>query len=82
MATNKPREREDAPGVVPEVLKQHVAAAFAFDQLEKQMGTLREWLEMHSDAPHRIYAVMSATQLAVELVQRLTAMQITLAGEL
>ena len=75
------KRKADAPAASSPVLEKHVAAAFAFSELEKQMGTLAYWLANERDPKRQLYAATSTTLLAAELVQRLLAMQIALAGE-
>ena len=79
---NDPNGKADAPAASSPVLEKHVAAAFAFSELEKQMGTLSYWLANERDPKRQLYAATSTTLLAAELVQRLLAMQIVLAGEM
>jgi hypothetical protein len=81
MATSDRKQPEDAPGAVPAVLKDYVGVKFKFDLLEQQMHTLRGWLEQGGNSRRQLYAVMAASQLASDLLARLIAMQITLAGE-
>ena len=80
MATDAKR-KVDAPAASSPVLEKHVAAAFAFSELERQMATLSYWLANERDLKRQLYAATSTTLLASELVQRLLAIQIVLAGE-
>lgn len=80
MATEAKR-KSDVPAASSPALEKHVAAAHAFEMLEKQMTTLRERLEGDNRPKQQLYAVISTTLMANELVQRLVALQIALAGE-
>lgn len=75
------KRKQDVPAASSPVLEQHVAAAYAFSELAKQMGTLSYWLANEKEPKRQLYAATSTTLLAVELVSRLCALQITLAGE-
>lgn len=71
----------DVPAASSPVLEKHVAAAHALEMLEKQMGTLRERLEGDNRPKQQLYAVISTTLMASDLVSRLLALQVALAGE-
>lgn len=71
----------DAPAASSPVLEKQVAAAHCFEMLQKQMCTMRARLESDNRPKQQLYAVIATTLLAQDLVQRLLAMQIVLAGE-
>ena len=75
------KSKSDAPAASSPVLEKHVAAAHCFEMLEKQMHTLRERLEGDNRPKQQLYATIATTLLAQDVVQRLLAMQIVLAGE-
>ena len=76
------KRKADAPAASSPVLEKHVAAVHCFEMLEKQMRVLRDRLEYDSRPKQQLYAVVSTTLMASELVSRLLAMQIVLAGEM
>lgn len=78
---NEPKRKQDTPGASSPVLEKHVAAAHAFELLERQMGMLRERLEGDNRPKQELYAVIATTLMASDLVSRLLAMQVALAGE-
>lgn len=81
MATKETKRNADAPAASSPVLEKHVAAAHCFEMLEKQMSVLRERVDCDNRPKQQLYAVIATTLLAQDLVQRLLAMQIVLAGE-
>lgn len=81
MGTSEPKRKSDVPAVSSPVLEKHVAAAHAFEMLEKQMQVLRARLESDHRPKQNLYAVIATTLVANDLVSRLLAMQIALAGE-
>lgn len=79
--STEPKRKADAPGASSPVLEKHVAAAHAFDMLERQMNTLRERLEGDNRPKQQLYTVIATTLMASDLISRLLALQVALAGE-
>lgn len=75
------KRKQDTPGASSPVLEKHIAAAHAFELLEKQMNTLRGRLEGDNRPKQQLYAVIATTLMASDLVSRLLALQVALAGE-
>lgn len=75
------KQKLDAPAASSPVLEKHVAAAHCFEMLEKQMRVVRDRLQYDNRPKQQLYAVVSTTLMASELVSRLLALQVVLAGE-